>query len=101
MANGCPYNVDELCAAAVCQEVDDMYSTELLQLLCEQGLLGSTAQLTKLLRTAASNSNLAAAKWLRQQGAAWPAKLVNDNGKAWPGESLAWARAQGCIVPAV
>jgi hypothetical protein len=101
MANGCPYNVTELCAAAVCEEVDAMYSTELLQLLQEQGVLSGTAQLTRLLRTAASNSNLAAAQWLRHQGAAWPKKLVSDDGKAWPGESLAWARAQGYISPAV
>jgi hypothetical protein len=102
MDNGCPYNVDELCAAAVCEDADSMYSTELLQLLHEQGLLSSTAQLTRLLRAAAaSNSNLAAAQWLKQHGAEWPTKLVSANGKAWPGESLAWARAQGCTSPAV
>jgi hypothetical protein len=100
MTNGCPYKVSELCATAVLAGAEDS-STELLQLLDEQGLLSSTAQLTRLLRTAGANSNLVAALWLRHNGAAWPAVLRSVNGKAWPGESLAWARAEGCTSPAV
>jgi hypothetical protein len=55
----------------------------------------STAQLTAQLNGAAVNEQLAAAKWLRQQGAEWPEVLVKD-GIKWRGELLQWARRAGC-----
>jgi hypothetical protein len=59
--------------------------------------------LTDMLNKAGCNNQLEAAKWLRQQGAEWPDNadplgqwgmpLAVDN---WCGDTLAWARAEGC-----
>jgi hypothetical protein len=53
--------------------------------------------LTEALDYAACSSKLAAAKWLRQQGAQWPTAF-----RMWPSwspEVVAWARAEGCTTP--
>jgi hypothetical protein len=47
-----------------------------------------------MLNAAGANSKLAAAKWLRQQGAEWPA-VIN-----WCGCSLDWAGSEGCTAEA-
>eukprot|EP00953_Heterococcus_sp_UTEX-ZZ885_P042253 21482-Heterococcus_DN1.PRE.3 len=61
--------------------------------------------LSSMLNAAGAHDNLAAAKWLRQQGAEWPDVIryfyVNsfDGYTEWSGEALAWARAEGCTSP--
>jgi hypothetical protein len=57
--------------------------------------LKPTRALTAMLNIAGCNHQLAAAKWLRQQGAAWPTVLCH-NFKEWSGAALAWAREEGC-----
>ena len=53
---------------------------------------------TAMLQSAGAHSKLAAAQWLRKQGAQWPARLISW-GTPWQGEALAWARAEGCTAP--
>jgi hypothetical protein len=53
----------------------------------------STSLLTGMLNDAGARYQLAAAQWLREQGAEWPASL---NRYWWRGRVLAWARAAGC-----
>jgi hypothetical protein len=55
--------------------------------------------LTAMLNAAGSHGHLAAAQWLRQQGAAWPAVLRVNRDYWWSGAVLAWARAEGCTSP--
>jgi hypothetical protein len=58
----------------------------------------SPQMLIELLQAAGAHRKLAAAQWLRQQGAAWPA-LLQYNCKKWDGECLQWARHEGCNSP--
>eukprot|EP00953_Heterococcus_sp_UTEX-ZZ885_P010059 5878-Heterococcus_DN1.PRE.2 len=58
-----------------------------------------TAFLAVMLRAAGANGKLAAAQWLRAQGAAWPARLqytFNHKQQQWSGAVLEWARSEGC-----
>jgi hypothetical protein len=90
MDNGCPWDGCGLCWAAVqggCVEV--------LEHLQEQGFQANADLLKRLLRSAGYSGHLPVAKWLRQQGADWPA-TVNS---FWCAEVLAWARAEGCTSP--
>jgi hypothetical protein len=57
------------------------------------------AQLTRLLGIAGTCNHLAAAKWLRQRGAEWPAVLRYKKVYVWHGSTLEWARAEGCTSP--
>jgi hypothetical protein len=73
-----------------------------LQYLLEQGLLGDAQLLTLMLQQAGCEGNVAAAQWLRQQGAQWPAVLYFQGAQeVWNGEVLQWARAEGCTASAV
>jgi hypothetical protein len=61
-----------------------------------------TALLREMLAVAGANQQLAAAQWLRAQGAAWPDVLrynVNGEQQQWRGAVLEWARAEGCTSP--
>jgi hypothetical protein len=69
-------------------------SVDVLVYLKQQGLTAD-AELTMLLNIAGAHNKLAAAKWLRQQGAEWPA-LLSLGGQRWLGDTLTWARAEGC-----
>jgi hypothetical protein len=53
---------------------------------------------TNMLKSAGARNHLAAAQWLRTQGAQWPA-VLSDYSRPWQGEVLAWARAEGCTAP--
>jgi hypothetical protein len=90
---GCPTsrNARSLCIAAA-----QGGSLKVLTHLQELGLLNSAPTLTQLLNVAASGHKLAVAKWLRAQGAEWPAVFSL---RPWSGEVLAWARAEGCTTP--
>jgi hypothetical protein len=87
MTNGCPWEARELCMKAV-----QGGSIEVLSHLQQQAAL-NTSLLTDMLDFAAGYSNVAVAKWLREQGAEWPAV---DHIQFWSEEVLAWARAEGC-----
>jgi hypothetical protein len=67
-----------------------------LAYLQQQGELASIPLLTDMLKLAARNNKLAAAKWLRDQGAEWPAAF---GWPRWSAAMLAWARAEGCTTP--
>jgi hypothetical protein len=60
----------------------------------------SAVQLTELLNAAGLLRKSAAAQWLRQQGAAWPAVLIYD-GYMWGIEAVQWARGEGCTSPLI
>jgi hypothetical protein len=62
----------------------------------------TAAQLTELLNKAGATDKLAVAQWLRQQGAEWPAVLRYHcyTWMPWKGDTLMWARQQGCTSPA-
>jgi hypothetical protein len=90
MDNGCPYNADELCSYATAYG-----RVEVLVCLQQQCLLTSAAMLTAVLDFAGTFHQLAAAQWLREQGAEWPAAFLCP----WSGAVLAWARAEGCTTP--
>jgi hypothetical protein len=62
--------------------------------------------LTNMLNTAGARGHLEAAQWLRQQGAVWPAVLVDEytgsqgvHRHQWSDAVLAWARREGCVSP--
>jgi hypothetical protein len=58
----------------------------------------SAAQLKAMLHRASVHDDLSVAKWLRQQGAPWPAVLI-FGGAPWKATALQWARDEGCISP--
>jgi hypothetical protein len=87
--NGCPWAKTRLCLAAASSG-----NIELMTFLQQQGLPTSAALLTDMLNYASSYNKLAAAKWLRQQGAEWPSTFRCP----WRGEVLEWARAEGCMT---
>jgi hypothetical protein len=88
--SGCPYYVDQLRLKAA-----EGGSVEVLTCLQQRGLLTGTPILTALLNWAAKHNQLAAAKWLRAEGAEWPLVFM---GCRWSDEVLAWARAEGCTT---
>jgi hypothetical protein len=77
-------------------------SVEVMQHLQAEGLMSTAAQLTQMLAAAGAHNKLAAAQWLREQGAEWPTVLrytTHYKDALWRGETLAWARAEGCTAP--
>jgi hypothetical protein len=95
---GCPWDTDRLAEiAARCNSV------ALIEYLQQEGVVVTSKQLRKMLNIAGANGSLTIAKWLRQQGAEWPDVLQNcglySNGEQWYGDTLAWARAEGCTAP--
>jgi hypothetical protein len=74
-------------------------SIEVMQYLQQQGIVYTADLLTEMLNIAGVYNKLAAAQWLREQGAEWPAKLKYV-GTVWPAEMIAWAKAQGCNASA-
>eukprot|EP00953_Heterococcus_sp_UTEX-ZZ885_P012570 7207-Heterococcus_DN1.PRE.2 len=99
--SGCPHDVTHvlnILSAAVLGARNGDFNT--LQYLYECGIMASSDVLTDTLNTAGAHNKLAVAQWLRQHGAEWPAVLrspfYND---PWHGETLAWARAEGCTSP--
>jgi hypothetical protein len=76
-------------------------SIEIMQYLQQQGIefVNDAALLTIMLSVADAHSKLAAAQWLRAQGAEWPA-ILQYSEITWPIEMIPWAKAQGCSAPA-
>jgi hypothetical protein len=95
--NGCPWDISKVSiSAAHCG------STSILDYVIEQGEVLDAELLTDALICAGASDQLHAAQWLRQHDAQWPAVLSYedfDEIKQWSGESLAWARAEGCTSP--
>jgi hypothetical protein len=90
LQQGCPMNADKVCTAAAAGGHIDVMS------FLQSALPSLTTDMwTEMLNAAGGNSKLAAAQWLRQRGAEWPA-VLQYRSKAWQSEVLAWARAEGC-----
>jgi hypothetical protein len=91
----CPWSVHEVCMSAARNGY-----TDILDFVIEQGEVLDAELLTDALNDAGSSNQLPAVQWLRQHGAAWPAALGFGQRyfHQWGGESLAWARAQGCTA---
>jgi hypothetical protein len=68
--NGCPWKPGQVCIAAAMGGY-----TELMQYLLHKQGLATAVRLTNMLNAAAAHKQLAAAKWLQQQGAEWPPVL--------------------------
>jgi hypothetical protein len=86
--NGCPWNAAHTCEAAAAGG-----SIDVIEYVVQQGIVFTPELLTVMLN--AAGNKLAAAQWLRQQGAEWPDLLYYLISR-WSGETLEWARAEGC-----
>jgi hypothetical protein len=100
--HGCPWKVVKMWESAAqggCVDVMMYLQQEL------DGVVAAAAFLKHLLRITGAHNNLAAAVWLRQQGAEWPHVLwyrdltLFAEFREWPDELVAWARAEGCTSP--
>jgi hypothetical protein len=91
--NGCPRDGTMLWLAGCTRDAVAQY-------LMEQQVVPDNVAITLMLNFAGSHGNLAAAKFLRQHGADWPAVLERGHmNTPWCGEVLKWARAEGCTSP--
>jgi hypothetical protein len=93
----CPYIARALWAVAAEQGY-----ISVLSYLQQQGIGVTVHTLSPLLFIAGANSQLAAAQWLRAQGADWPGILsvdVDGELQQWEGAVLEWARVEGCTAP--
>jgi hypothetical protein len=70
----------------------------ILRYMQEREPVWSAVDLIGMLNRAGSNDRIYTAKWLRQQGAIWPAMLGSLAGN-WPEAAVVWARRQGCTAP--
>jgi hypothetical protein len=97
--NGCPWIFRSLCQDAARQGSIDIMAYMQQQSV---GADWNANLLIRMLNCAGVCSKLAAAQWLRQQGAQWPSRLrAHDPNDIvlWSGEVLQWARAEGCNAP--
>jgi hypothetical protein len=95
--HGCPWHVSDVCDNAAANGFPDV-----LDYVIEQGEVLDADVLTDALNWAGAFNRLETAQWLRQRGAEWPAVLGGGDDpelQPWRGESLAWARANGCTSP--
>jgi hypothetical protein len=70
VGSGCPWDGRDLCCAAA-----ERGHIEVLSYLQQQGFQADADLLTRMLDKAACYDKLPAAKWLKDQGAAWPESL--------------------------
>ena len=91
--HGCPMPAQIHVAAA------ESGSVEVMAYLRAEGLLADARKLTYMLNCTGAHNQLAAAQWLRAQGAEWPARLRYMGAMPWSLMALAWARAEGCRSP--
>jgi hypothetical protein len=92
LQQGCPMNADLCCTTAA-----GSGSIDVMRYLLEAGH-ATGARLQSMLNMAGVFGQLAAAQWLRQQGAEWP-DVLSFLGMPWSEAVLAWARAEGCTSP--
>jgi hypothetical protein len=88
---GCPWSTESMRSAGVMSD-----SVEMLTYLQQKGFISGVAALTAVLKDAGYHNKLAAAKWLKAQGAQWPTDFRYTR---WSDEVLAWARTEGCTTP--
>jgi hypothetical protein len=93
LEHGCPVHADLVCSKAA-----ESGSVKVMLYLQQRGFLSTPAVLTNMLNAAGAHNKLAAAQWLRQQGAEWPLVLKHWS-TSWSGDTPVWARAQGCTSP--
>jgi hypothetical protein len=93
--HGCPWDFRALCKLAAQRD-----SVEIMMYLQQQSdaTEWNAALLTDMLNAAGAYKKLAAAQWLRQQGAEWP-PMLRLHSRSWSGDVLQWARAEGCASP--
>jgi hypothetical protein len=96
MEHGCLYDVDTLRVKAA--QHGHITVLEFLQQFAVEAL---PQALMLVLLIAGLSSQLAAAQWLRAQGAPWPPTLSVPFGdeQQWPEPMVEWARAEGCTSP--
>jgi hypothetical protein len=88
--HGCDWDVDEIRVEAARSG-----SLDVLTYLQQQDDIDwNTAALKDMLNAAGACNKLAAAQWLREQGAEWPPVL-----EQWYEDMITWARAEGCTSP--
>eukprot|EP00953_Heterococcus_sp_UTEX-ZZ885_P026686 14389-Heterococcus_DN1.PRE.1 len=90
---GCAWDVQAVCVAAASSG-----DVPTMEYALDAEPAASAAQLTEMLNAAGAHSRLAAAKWLRQQGAGWPLVLMLDR-DPWKDGTLLRARREGCTSP--
>jgi hypothetical protein len=93
--HGCPWDTESVCVLAA-----ESGSLDVMMYLQQEGLMDSPEVLTRMLNRAGEYNHLAAAQWLRQQGAEWPDEFGNPWTGYWFEEVLDWARAVGRTSPA-
>jgi hypothetical protein len=86
------------CADRVRMTAAELGNIEILEYLQLGGIMATADVRTRTLNITGTHNQLAAAQWLRQQGAEWPDAL-HYHGGLWSGATLAWARAEGCTSP--
>jgi hypothetical protein len=86
---GCPWAAVEVCSKAA-----EGGRIEVMHYLVNKLAVATPEVLQDMLYAAGACNKLAAAQWLRQQGAEWPTDLYE-----WNEVCLAWARQQGCTAP--
>jgi hypothetical protein len=100
--NECPWDFESLRRLAARDR-----SIEIMMYLKQQseGAEWNAELLTDMLNKAGCYNQLEAAKWLRQQGAEWPNNAdptggvrLLVRGEFWEGDTLQWARAEGCTT---
>jgi hypothetical protein len=93
--NGCPCKVESMCLAAARGG-----SLRVMAFLQQQGLL-SVPLLTLMLASAGGSrcKHIAAAKWLRAEGAEWPTTRFHCG--PWVSEVRDWAIAEGFTPPSI
>jgi hypothetical protein len=93
---GCPWS-----AYVVSMCVASSGSIDVMVYLQQQGIVFTARILRDMLCIAGAHKRLAAAKWLRQKGAEWPAvqRWPDLIVRSWSDDVLAWARAEGCTSP--
>jgi hypothetical protein len=95
--SGCPWDAHE-----VCKHAGFNGSIDTLSYVMQQGEDLNAEVLTDVLNAAGTENQLQTAQWLRQRGAQWPALLGYDRAELtqqWWGDTLVWARAEGCTSP--
>jgi hypothetical protein len=97
LENGCPYDANWLWIVAA-----ERGHISILDYLQQIGVYAVLEGLSVALFRAGINSHLAAAQWLRAQGAEWPLVLstvIKGRRYQWGGAVLQWARVEGCTAP--
>ena len=95
----CPWN--RLALAETAATARKVGSFAVLRYILAQGKPSSPAALTRLLNCTVSCRNIIKARWLREQGAEWPAELVHAYGTPWSDRMITWATREGYKPQAV